>query len=127
MSGEPEVRVEVGEVRPLRPGHWQIAWRIASREPLVLEACRLPHDHFFGAERTFSPELWIDRARATTLAVEVACADPPGAEIENAFLILRVRRGVETWLVLARHRVRVGAGGAPALIVERVSAQRHAT
>lgn len=126
MSGEPELRVEAGEVRPLRNGHWQVGWRIAAREPLVLEACRLPHDHFFGSERVFSPELSLDRAHATALDLEVACADPAGSEIENAFLILRVRRATERWLVLARLRVKVGARG-PAPVVERVSAQRYTT
>lgn len=127
MSGEPEVRVEAGDVRPLRPGHWQVGWRIASREPLVLEACRLPHDHFFGPERVFSPERSLDRAHATVLDLEVACADPAGAEIENAFLILRVRRATERWLVLARLRVRVSERGTPAPLVQRVSAQRYTT
>jgi hypothetical protein len=105
-----------------------VAWRVENvgTDPVALLAARLPHDHFYAKESEFAPELALAPGAGKMLNVEAACSDPAGAVIENAFLILRLRRGVERWLVFARLRIDVDEQGIPAPVVERVSAQRIA-
>jgi hypothetical protein len=90
-----------------------VCWTIenADDQELRLLSARIPHDEFF------APEVGLDKRvlpRTTAeLALEVACAEPPGAIVENAFLILHVGRNDESWRILARLRVTVDAQGVP--------------
>jgi hypothetical protein len=126
MNAAPDLSVEARQVRQVVPGRWRITWHVtdATRDSLALLGARLPHDHFFGQERRFSPELVLQPGAGVVFDVDVDCADPAGTEIENAFLIMRVRGGAQSWLALARLRVRVDENGVPVPVVERVSAQR---
>ncbi len=92
---------------------------MTSSETLHVVGARLPHDQFFAPEQVL--DLTLRPGEDATLAFDVRCtAAPGGAEIENAFLILRA----DPWRVFARLRVRVGADGVPAVTVERVDVQR---
>lgn len=57
------------------------------------------------------------------LDLAVACAEPPSAEVENAFLILRLDAGSQPWRVLVRLRVRMDSTGVPHPVVELITAQ----
>jgi hypothetical protein len=106
-----------------------VAWRVENvgSDPLALLGARLPHDRFYAKESELSPELALLPGASELLNVEASCSELAGAAIENAFLILRLRQGVERWLVFARLRVNVDEHGTPAPVVERVSAQRIAS
>lgn len=106
-----------------------VAWRIENvgTDPVALLAARLPHDHFHAKESEFSPELVLAPGAGKLLTLEASCSDPAGAVVENAFLILRLRRGLERWLLFARLRIDVDERGTLAPVVERVSAQRIAS
>ena len=119
----PRLRLE-----PLGPAKregdsWRTTWRIANPDTAslrVLEAIA-PHARFRG-QTALDREV---RGRASTqfpLAVRVDGAE--GSEIENAFVILLVKRGAERWRVLARLRVPVDAAGTPRPHIESVTLQR---
>lgn len=52
----------------------------------------------------------------------VACGEPPGSVIENAFLILRVLWLGEGWWVFVRLRVVIDSEGGPEAKTETVTA-----
>jgi hypothetical protein len=105
QSAAPAVRVDVVDVRrAATPGEWLITWRIDNedRVPITVTAAWLPHGKFRGAERAFDPPLTIAAASSTELVLAARCAEPPGALVENAFVILRVRAQGICWRVLTR-------------------------
>lgn len=123
----PRVRVEQSaRSRGLGPGRWIIAWNIQNldREPLQILAGRLPHSQFRSEERELSliPKL-LPKERAQ-LELSVACSEPPGTIVENAFLILRVLWLEEHWRVLARLRVNFDEEGGPQSITEVITTHR---
>jgi hypothetical protein len=52
------------------------------------------------------------------------CGEPPGTEVENAFLILHVFWREKDWRVFARLRVSFGDTGLPSTTTEVVTTQR---
>src|SRR5919108_1062038 len=87
-------------------GRWLCTWRIQnlSQEPLQLLSAGLPHSRFRSEEEELSPapELLPDESAQLTLAV--ACREPAGTVVENAFLILRVLWQERLWRVFGRPR-----------------------
>jgi hypothetical protein len=103
-------------------GRWKIRWRVTNEgDALHLTQIAAPHGKFrspdhaidvaLAAHGTFEPQL------------EIACAEPPGSEIENTFLIITAEAAAKTWRILARMRVRVTADGVPHPVTERVDVQ----
>jgi hypothetical protein len=104
------------------PGRWKISWRVTNEgDALHLRRIAAPHGKFR------SPDHAIDVALAAggrfEPQLEIACAEPPGSEIENTFLILTAEVGEKTWRILARMRVRVGGDGVPHPATERIDVQ----
>lgn len=108
-----------------QPSRWLACWRIhnPSSAPLDLLAAWMPHDHFHCPEQAFAPALRVPPRGSADLVLPAACSDPPGAQIENAFLILRAAWNARPWRLFARLRVRISAGGCPEVEVERASVQ----
>ncbi len=75
-----------------------------------------PHDHCYSPRRRFTPALGVVD---TELEAEVACQDPPGSVIENAFLILRTR----DQRVFARLTIEVDGDGVPHQRCEAITVQ----
>ena len=118
----PRVAVEPLAVTRASPGKWKVRWRVTNDgEPLHLVAIAAPHGKFR------SPDHAIDVALAAggtfDPQLEIACAEPPGSEIENTFLIITAEATTKTWRILARMRVRVAADGVPHPVTERVDVQ----
>ena len=88
-------------------GRWLCTWRIQnlSQEPLQLLSAGLPHSRFRSEEQELflAPELLP--GESARLALAVACREPAGTVVENAFLILRVLSRERLWRILARLRV----------------------
>jgi hypothetical protein len=104
------------------PGTWKIRWRITNDgDALHLTQIAAPHGKFR------SPDHAIDVALAAgerfEPQLEIACAEPPGSEIENTFLIFTAEVDEKTWRILARMRVRVGSDGVPHPVTERIDVQ----
>src|SRR5919108_5632001 len=79
-------------------GRWVCTWRIQnlSQEPLQLLSAGLPHSRFRSEEQELSPAPELLAGESAQLTLAVACREPAGTVVENAFLILRVlwREGV---------------------------------
>jgi hypothetical protein len=88
-------------------GGWLCTWRIQNlgQEPLQVLSAGLPHSRFRGEEQELSPSPQLLPAESVQLALAVACREPAGTVVENAFLILRVLWRERPWRIFARLRV----------------------
>jgi hypothetical protein len=88
-------------------GRWLCTWRIHNlgQEPLQLLSAGLPHSRFRSEEQELSPSQKLLPGESARLALTVACREPAGTVVENAFLILRVLWREQLWRILARLRV----------------------
>ena len=77
----------------------------------------------FLLERRFDPPPTLAPGETIDLEMGVACAEPPGTVVENAFLILRAFWKGREWRVLARMLVTIGGHGAPTVVTEVVTTQ----
>ena len=119
------LRVIAGPCIPAGPGSWRTSWTLSgAAAPLDLLEAWLPHDHFQGPRQRFDPPLAFDPGSRLELQRTVACQDPPGSVIENAFLILRVRSGQRHWRVFTRLTIRVAVDGVPQQTCEAVTFQK---
>ena len=107
------------------PGRWLITWRIQNcgTEPLRLLEAWLPHGQFWGERQAFTPIIELSSEENTLLERAVTCIEPPGSEIENAFLILRVLWHERQWRVFARLRIFFERSGAPQPTCEAVTVE----
>lgn len=126
---EPGPRVHIEEATAeltLSPGVWRVSWRIENLgdKSIRILAGRLPHSQFRSEEREFIPNPEIPEKGSARLDFSVSCREPPGAVVENAFLILRVLYGAEPWRLLARLRVRFNEDGQPWALTESVTTHR---
>jgi hypothetical protein len=89
------------------PGRWLCTWRVRNcgQEPLQLLSAGLPHSRFRGEEQELSPAPQLLPGESVRLALAVACREPAGTVVENAFLILRVLWRERLWRIFARLRV----------------------
>jgi hypothetical protein len=124
---EPKVRVEQDLVRRgASPNQWRVAWRIENigEHPLEILAARLPHGKFYCEERELAHGVVLEPKQSGTIELAARCGEPPGAVVENAFLIMRVFWAGRPWLILARLRVSVNDEGTPMTTTELVTTQR---
>ncbi len=96
-------------------GRWLCTWRIQNlcQEPLQLLAAGLPHSRFRSEEQALAPAPTLLPGESARLALAVACGEPAGTVVENAFLILRVLWREQPWRILARLRVTFDPHGVP--------------
>ena len=115
-AGRPELRVEALDCcLSGTPGVWTASWRIENTGTHAVEiiSAWLPHDKFAGGRRIFDAPLRLSSGESTYLELPVACHEPPGSVVENAFLILQQVWQDQTWRALARHVVVVDPSGVP--------------
>src|SRR5215510_9311948 len=105
---------------------WLVTWDLQNlgQHPLQLLAGRLPHSRFRSEERELAPLPYLSPGERARLEFSVACSDPPGTVVENAFLILRVLWQEELWRIFARLRVICDEHGGPQSMTEVVTVQR---
>ena len=119
--------LEVAQAGPASggPGRWRVAFDIANRGagPAVLLGAWLPHGRFRSPEQPLA-DLVLPAGGATQLAFEVAFDEQPATEVENCFVILRVRWREEAWRVMARLTVAARHDGAPRAATQLVTAHR---
>jgi hypothetical protein len=118
----PRVAIEPLAVTRTGTGRWKVSWRVTNEsEPLRLTAIGAPHGKFRSRDHAIDVSLAAGARFEPQL--EIACAEPPGSDIENTFLIITAEAAAKTWRILARMRVRVGADGVPHPVTERVDMQ----
>ena len=105
---------------------WRTNWSIDNVGEAALEifTARLPHGRFRSKEKVFAPPVIIAPGGNGRLEIEARCSEPPGTEVENGFLILRVAHGTQQWLILARLRVTIDDRRTPAAATELITVQR---
>lgn len=118
---EPVLRLEARDAVRVN-GSWRVRWRVTSvgGEHVRLVAVRAPHSRF----RAEPADLDVVIVETATVDQVLRIEAAPGEEIENAFVIFVAVKEHETWRVLFRVRVRMGADGAPTLAVEAMSTHR---
>lgn len=106
-------------------GQWVIAWRLQNLgpEPLHILSTWLPHDKFSGRQVDLDPPLRLSPGESGHLERLVACDEPPGSVVENAFLILRCLWQQQPWRTFARLRVLWDGTGVPQPACEAVTVQ----
>jgi hypothetical protein len=122
----PNVVVEsVGPCAASAGGRWLCTWRVQnlSQEPLQLLAAGLPHSRFRSEEQELSSAPKLLPSQNARLALAVACGEPAGTVVENAFLILRVLWRQQPWRILARLRVVFDQHGVPENSTEVITTQ----
>ena len=125
MLEAPALVVIPGRCVLAGPGTWHASWTLASTLPWQLLESWLPHDHFSGPRDRYDPPLAFDPEGE--LRRVVACEDPSGSVIENAFLILHIKTAGETYRVFARLTVTIDQEGTPDQTCEAVTVQQVET
>ena len=124
---EPQVGVEPLYIKKAegRAG-WLITWRIQNftADEITIVSARFPHSQFRGGEKNFSSGLLLPPKGTVEMVLAADFREPPGAVVENAFLILLLEYRRSQWRVFARFRVTANHRGQPEPVVERVTAQR---
>lgn len=108
------------------PDRWRTVWSIDNLgdSPLEISSARLPHGKFRSDEKAFAPPVVLAPRANGRIQIDARCGEPPGAEIENGFLILRVAYGGDQWLILTRLRLRMDGRSTPAAATELITVQR---
>lgn len=118
---EPVLRLEARDAVRVN-GSWRVRWRVTNvgSEHVRLVAVRAPHSRF----RADPVDLNVVVVETVTVDQTLRIEAAPGEEIENAFVIFVAVKERETWRVLFRVRVHMGADGMPAPLVEAMSTHR---
>ena len=121
----PRTSISVASCTPgSDPGRWLVCWLVVNEgdDVLRLEDAWVPHGRFRG-EGHVPLDVLVSPSSSMRLELEVAVDEPPGTVVSNAFLVLRVLSGEDSWRIFARMRIEFGPGGAPVPIVENVTVQ----
>ena len=122
----PRLLIEAASARATAVrGQWLVAWRLQNlgQEPVEVLSTWLPHDKFLSGQQILHPPLRLLPQESTRLELQVACHEPPGSVVDNAFIILRLRWRQQPWRVFVRHRVVLDDTGAPQHVCQAVSVQ----
>ena len=123
---EPRVQIQQdGIAQAAGRDLWTMCWKIdnVASVPLQILAARLPHGKFRSEEKSIDPPLKIASGESRRIEIEARCAEAPGVEVENAFVILRVTHAGAPWLILARLRISIDNEGTPNSATELITVQ----
>ncbi len=123
----PSIAVsQSASARNVGEGLWEVSFQFvnATDAPATLLAAWLPHGRFRSGESPLDEVPSLEPGGRQVLGFLVAFQEPPGTEVENAFVILRLEWRGGTWRVLARLTVTAGEDGAPRANTELVTAHR---
>ena len=107
-------------------GSWHIGWRVENlaEHALRLDAARFPHGQFKAAEQRFQPALVLGYRESAQFESIIACAEPAGAVVENAFAIFSAIWLDTLWRIFVRLRVVVDDRGEPTALAESITTQQ---
>ena len=121
MSANPELYVEIAPGLSAHPdGYWRVPWWVENRTtfPVEIDEAWFPHGRFRGKREPQVPPTPLAISERRAFESLVQWSEPPGTEVENAFLIVRFRAeetalGATAFRLFARITVTAGADGAP--------------
>jgi hypothetical protein len=107
-------------------GFWRIGWKVENlaEHSLRLDAARFPHGQFKAAEQRFQPALVLGYRESAPFESIIACAEPAGAVVENAFVIFSAIWLDNRWRIFVRLRVVVDDQGKPTALTELITTQQ---
>jgi hypothetical protein len=120
----PSLQVEpTGHRAGLSPDQWIVAWHIRNtgHHPVQIEQVWLPHGKFRSPQRQLLPSVELAPGGVFDLELPVTFGEPPGNQVENAFLIFRARCGQQPWRVLARLAISADEVGGPRNVCETIT------
>jgi hypothetical protein len=123
----PQISFRQGSpARAAGPDLWRMMWHIENmgRRPLTLSAARFPHGRFKAAEQRFEPPIDLGPDERSEIETLTVCHEPPGAVVENAFVILTVIWLGTLWRIFGRLRITIDSHGQPDALTEFITAQR---
>ncbi|MEK7216436.1 MAG: hypothetical protein AAB289_12660 [Chloroflexota bacterium] len=127
LSGPLVVPQPLGRPEKRASGVWRVRWRLTNQTEAALRLLEawFPHNLYFNPRQRFDPPAGsLAAGESIEAAFDITCAAPPGAVVENAFLILQATALGVRWRLLARLTVTVAEDGAPMAAVETITAQR---
>ena len=107
-------------------GLWRVGWRVEnlSRNTLQLETVRFPHGQFKAPEQAFDPAIVLDYGAPVEFTATIACNEPAGSMVENAFAIFNGLWQQEQWRIFVRLRISVDSEARPIAATELITTQR---
>jgi hypothetical protein len=107
-------------------GSWRIGWRVENlaRHMLRSNAARFPHGQFKAAGQRFEPALVLGHTERVEFEATIACAEPAGVIVENAFVIFSAVWQDKPWRIFVRLRVIVDGEGKPKGIPKLITTQQ---
>src|SRR5438045_56699 len=90
LDDEPKISLRQISVRSeAEKCSWSITLRVEnlSHHSLRLDAARFPHGQFKAGEQQFDSSLLLGNQEAAIFESTIKCEEPPGAIVENAFVI----------------------------------------
>lgn len=122
LSIESDDRGAVAE----KNGRWRMGWQVENRGsvPLQILATWLPHGRFRAERHNLTPPATLPPGEQLHLRFSVACSEPAGGVVENAFIILHVVWHAVAWRVFARLRISCDVAARPSSATELITAQR---
>jgi hypothetical protein len=107
------------------PGQWHAAWRVTNQGDRLLElqAAWCPHGRYRAPRWDLAPPPRLLPGETALVETIVACDEPPGTVVENAFVIFRARWGDEPWRILVRLEIRADSRGTPENAVALITTQ----
>jgi len=83
----------------------------------------LPHDQFFSERRSLEQPLLVEPGESAPLEVEVTFTGEPGVAVVNAFLIMQVEYGNQSWRMFVRLLPMMQPDGTPSVTCEAITVQ----
>jgi|ERR1043166_7023795 hypothetical protein len=127
LDSEPKISLrQISASSEAKKGAWQIAWRVEnlSQHSLRLDAARFPHGQFKAGEQQFDSPLLLGDQEAAIFESTIKCEEPPGAIVENAFVIFTSVWKESRWRIFVRLRVTVDDKGQPNAVTELITTQK---
>ena len=107
-------------------GSWRMKWRVESlaQDFLRLNTVRFPHGKFKAGEQRFEPVIRLTPRGAAEFETRIACSEPPGGAVENAFAIFDALWRDDRWRIFVRLRIEIDKQQKPIAIPELITTQR---
>jgi hypothetical protein len=125
-SDAPKIAIEMIHRVKADAGCWSFGWLIknVTGQPIKFLAARLPHGQFRGPEKKLNPSLDVGPGASVRIGTSVLCDEPPGAVVENAFLILLCEWQDMRWRIFVRLRVTINQQGEPEPVSNFITTQQ---
>ena len=109
-----------------KKGLWKVGWRVENlnRDDLRIDSVRFPHGQFKAPKQAFEPPILLAYGEPVEFPVTIACDEPAGGIVENAFAIFTALWREGQWRIFVRLRINLDAEAKPIAVPELTTTQR---